>query len=148
MAKPIVQSSNDDLYSVLLSTSQDGRARNLRYRQHVLLFMHNFLRKNVDRIQTCIKQDIAATQSEVDVEIAMSLAVIRRFYDQIDFNKAIKDEFRISRKEDNPLSRIPYGIVLIRPTTHTRFFSIISAAAAALAAGNVVLLEVCLQHCK
>lgn len=145
MARPLVQSAGDELYASLLSTSHEGRGRTPRYRQSQLLFMHKYLQTNVDRIRTAIKRDTTTTESQVDVEVAMSLAVIRRLYDQIDFKETIKDEFRIAREENNLDARIPYGIVLLRPATHTRFFSIISAAAAALAAGNVVLLEVCPQ---
>ena len=142
MARPAVQPANEELYGSLLSTAQDGRGRTPRYRQHHLLFMHDFLRKNVDQIRTAIKQDGSTIDSEIDAEIALTLATVRGLYDQIDFNKTLRDEMRIARGEDNPDARIPYGIVLLRPTTHTRFFSIISAAATALAAGNVVLVEV------
>lgn len=144
MARPTVQTANDALYASLISTAQEGRGRSPRYRQLQLLFMHDFLRKDAARIRTAIQRDSYTTDSETNAEIALALAAVRDLYDQIDFKKTIRDEMRIARGEDNPDARIPYGIVLLRPTTHTRFFSIISAAATALAAGNVVLLEVCL----
>ena len=143
----MVQIANDELYASLISTAQDGRGRAPRYRQHHLLFMHDFLRKNVDQIRTAIKQDALPTDSEIDAEIALALAAVRGLYDQIGFKKSLRDEMRIARGEDNPDARIPYGIVLLRPTKHTRFFSIISAAATALAAGNVVLVEVREKFC-
>ena len=142
MARPTVQIADDQLCLSLLSTAHEGRGRAPRYRQHHLLFMHDFLRKNVDQIRTAIKQDAFTTDSEIDAEIALALAAVRRLYEQIDFKKCLRDEMRIARGEDNLDARIPYGIVLLRPTKHTRFFSIISAAATALAAGNVVLVEV------
>jgi hypothetical protein len=85
MARPTVQTANDKLYSSLLSTVQDGRGRNPRYRQHHLLFMHEFLRSNVEKIRTAIKKDAFATDQETDAEIALALATVRRLYDQIDF---------------------------------------------------------------
>ena len=147
MARPTVQTANDELYASLISTAKDGRGRAPRYRQHHLLFMHDFIRQNVDQIRTAIKQDSLPTDSETDAEIGAALAVVRRLYDQIDFSKTLRDEMRITRGEDNPDARIPYGIVLLRPTKHTLFFSIIAAAATALAAGNVVLVEVRQKFC-
>ena len=142
MARPTVQTADHQLYVSLLSTAHEGRGRAPRYRQHHLLFMHDFLRKNVDQIRTAIKQDAFMTHSDVDAEIALALTAVRGLYEQIDFKESLRDEMRIARGEDNQDARVPYGIVLLRPTKHTRFFSIISAAATALAAGNVVLVEV------
>lgn len=147
MARPTVQTANDELYASLISTARDGRGRAPRYRQHHLLFMHDFLRRNVDQIRTAIKQDDLPTDSEIDAEIALTLAAVRGLSDQIGFKKSLRNEMRITRGEDNPDARIPYGIVLLRPTKHTRFFSIISATATALAAGNVVLVEVRQKFC-
>lgn len=144
----MIRAAGEELYANLISSAQEGRGRSPRYRQNQLLFMHDFLRTNVDRIRTAIARDTTTTDSYVDIEIALSLAVVRRLYEKVDFKKAISDEFRVARGEDNADARIPYGVVLIRPTSHTRFFSIISAAATALAAGNVVLLEVCSQPCE
>ena len=61
------------------------------------------------------------------------------------FEKSIEEEYIISHNKGNLQRRVPYGLVFIRPQMHTRFFSIISAVAAAIAAGNCVLLEVCVQ---
>lgn len=142
MAKVAVQEPNRELYSSLLAAAIDGRARNARYRQHQLYFLHDFLRRNSGKIQAAILKDTSCPQAEVDIELGTSLSVVRKLYDQINFEKSIKDEFLIARNKDNTERRIPYGVVLIRPTLHSRFFSIISATAAAFAAGNVVLLEV------
>lgn len=143
MAKPLVQAASRELYANLLSTAHDGRGRNARYRQNQLYFLHKFLRTNTDKIRSAIKKDTSPTESELDIELGLSLAVIRNFYEKINFKQSIVDEYRVAKNQDNSQARIPYGIVLLRPTAHTRFYSIISATATALAAGNVVLLEVC-----
>lgn len=142
----VVQPASERLYNELLDTASDGRGRNARYRQNQILFLHNQLRVDLEKIQTAIKKDTSSTEADIDIELGLSLNAVRRMYEGVDFNKSLEDEFRIAKKSDNIDRRIPYGVVLIRPTLHTRFFSIISALAAAFAAGNVVLLEVRALH--
>ena len=148
MTKPISGPANSELYKILLGSAQDGRGHNARYRQHQLLCLHRSLRANAGAIRSAIRRDASATELEVDIEFGMSLAAIRKLYEQIDFPKYLRDEYRLARHEDNPEARVPNGIVLLRPTIHTRFFSIIAALATAFAAGNVVLLEVCSSPIK
>ena len=143
MAKPTTGPANNELYSTLLASARDGRGRTARYRQHQLQFLHRFLRNKAEVIRSAIGRDACATEFEIETEFGMSLAAVRKLYNHIDFSKSFKDEFRIARHEDNPDARVPHGIVLVRPTLHTRFFSIISALATAFAAANMVLLEVC-----
>lgn len=142
MAKPRTGPACKELYDILLGSALDGRGRNARYRQNQLLFLHTFLRANADTIRSAIGQAGSATVGEMNIEFGMALAAVRKLYDHIDFAKSLDHEFRTARHKDNPDARVPYGIVLIRPTTHTRFFSIITAVATAFAAGNVVLIEV------
>ncbi|KAJ9633569.1 hypothetical protein H2204_006952 [Knufia peltigerae] len=137
----VVQPASERLYNELLDTASDGRGRNARYRQNQILFLHNQLRVDLEKIRTAIKKDTSSTEADIDIELGLSLNAVRRMYEGVDFNKSLEDEFRIAKNSDNIERRIPYGVVLIRPTQHTRFFSIISALAAAFAAGNVVLLE-------
>lgn len=142
MVKPTVSTDINELHVILLSSARDGRGRNARYRQNQLHYLHSFLRENAESILTAIGRDSIATKVEADVEYNMSLAAVGKLYNEIDFAKSLEDEYRIAKHEDNIEARIPYGVVLIRPTLHNRFFSIITAVATALAAGNMVLLEV------
>ncbi|KAK5047266.1 hypothetical protein LTR84_006788 [Exophiala bonariae] len=141
MPKLNVKPASDRLYNELLATAFDGRGRNARYRKSQLFFLHSHLRTDLEKIRAAIKQDRCSADADVGVELALSLNAIRRLYQDIDFNHSIQEEFRITRNENNAERRIPYGVVVLKPTLRTRFFSIISALAAAFAAGNVVLLE-------
>lgn len=70
------------------------------------------------------------------------MSAIRHFYDSIDFAKELKEECLVTTGVDNVSRRVGVGLVVIRPTTYTRFYSVISPIAAAIAAGNCILLEV------
>jgi acyl-CoA reductase-like NAD-dependent aldehyde dehydrogenase len=142
MPKLTVKPASDRLYNELLATAFDGRGRNARYRQSQLFFLQNRLKTDLQKLRTAIKQDTSSADENIEAELAMSLDGIRRLYQDIDFEQSIQEEFRITRKKDNTERRIPYGVVVLKPTLHTRYFSIISALAAAFAAGNVVLLEI------
>ena len=143
MAKPTVGPASDKLYNILRGSARDGRGRNARYCQNQLLYLHNFVRANIKAVRSAIHADTSATKLEIDTELGISLAAIRKLYDQINIPRCLKDEYRLARHEDNPEARVPYGIVIVRPAVHTRFFAIVAALATAFAAGNVVLLEVC-----
>lgn len=81
--------------------------------------------------------------TEAEVEFSMAIATDRKDYEAIDFDKAIADEYKIARGENNTERRVGHGVVVVRPTTHTRFYSIMSAVACAIAAGNTFVVEVC-----
>lgn len=142
MAKVAVRPASQEVYNEVLATAFDGRGRNARYRQHQLFFLHSHLRTDHEKIRKAIKEDTSSTEASVDVEFGLALNAIRSLYAEINFEQSVKDEFMIARNSDNTRRRIPYGVIVLRPTTHTRFFSIVSTIATAFAAGNVVLLEV------
>jgi hypothetical protein len=63
----------------------------------------------------------------------LAIGAVKQHYDTIDFDHAIAKEYRIARGENNIERRVGHGVFLIKPTTHTRFYSIISAVACAIA---------------
>ncbi|KAL3294956.1 aldehyde dehydrogenase PutA [Colletotrichum asianum] len=136
---------NNDLDQVVLdrvtAAAIDRRAHNIRYRQQQLQQLHSFLRKHVDTICKLTMQDSKYTHEEAGVEFSLAANAVKTLYDQLDFDECLKKEYAISRNQSNMEARIPIGIVLIRPGSHTRLFSIISPLAAALASGNCVILE-------
>ncbi|KAF4882337.1 4,4'-diaponeurosporen-aldehyde dehydrogenase [Colletotrichum fructicola] len=136
---------NNDLDQIVLdrvtAAAIDRRAHNIRYRQQQLQQLHSFLRKHVDTICKLTMQDSNYTDEEAGVEFSLTANAVKTLYDQLDFDECLKKEYAISRNQSNIGARTPIGIVLIRPGSHSRFFSIISPLAAALASGNCVILE-------
>ena len=143
MAKAVaVQQVTTDCLDRLDNTILDGRSRNPRYRQHQLESLHSFLKQDMDKLCEAIGKDTNLSVEEIYSEFHLSIETVRLLHEGIDFNKCLKEEYAVARGEDDSKRRIPVGVVLIRPTAHTRLFSIVSVVAAALAAGNAILLEV------
>lgn len=124
----------------------DGRTENGRYRQDQLQRLHRTLREQASQITAALVADSRSSSSEVDAEYYLGMEAVRHFYDSLDFEKDLKEEYSVVRGEDNLTRRVGAGLVVIRPTSHTRFYSIITPLAAAIAAGNCVILEVSLRY--
>ncbi|KAF7891123.1 uncharacterized protein EAF02_001448 [Botrytis sinoallii] len=123
----------------------DGRSNNVRYRQNELQSLHKALRDNVDRITSAISEDLFGHVRKIDTEVLcvfyLASDVIRRSYQTLKFKESISNEYKVANGIDFLSRKIGKGLVIIRPTTHTRFYSIICPIAIAIAAGNCVCLE-------
>lgn len=122
----------------------DRRTENVRYRQNQLQSLHATLRNSANLICNSIAEDaqVESSNAEVETEYYLSMNAVKHFYEGLGFEKSINDEYLIATGIDNPQRKVGYGLVIIRPTTHTRLYSIVCPLAAALAAGNVVVIEV------
>lgn len=123
----------------------DGRAENGRHRQNQLQSLHKTLREEAGEICAALQADLGSTAAEAETEIYLAMEAVRHFYESVDFDKDLKDEYSVAHGKDNLSRRVGLGLVLIRPTSHTRVFSTVTPLAAAIAAGNCVLLEVALS---
>lgn len=131
----------------LRAAAIDGRTDNVRYRQNQLQSLSKSLRNNAERITAAISEDVfgtaQGTNTEVQCEFYLTSDVIQKLYQTLNFEKSIVDEYNITKGTDLLSRRVGKGLVIIRPTTHTRFYSIICPIATAITAGNCVCLEVC-----
>ncbi|KAF5870410.1 putative aldehyde dehydrogenase protein [Botrytis fragariae] len=123
----------------------DGRFDNVRYRQNELQSLHKVLRNNVDRLTSAISEDFFGHVRKIDTEVLcvfyLASDVIRRSYQTLNFKESISNEYKVANGIDFLSRKIGKGLVVIRPTTHTRFYSVICPIAIAIAAGNCVCLE-------
>lgn len=145
MVQEAIRASTDQLYDSITAAATDGRCHNVRFRQNQMHILHTYLRENCDKICLALREGTHCTELEALSEYTYTVYSIRRLYDGLNFDDALRDEYSITRNQDNINRRVPHGIVLVRPSTYCRLFSIISALAAALAAGNCVLVEVSLS---
>lgn len=122
----------------------DGRAEYGRYRQDQLQSLHKTLREEAGQLCAALQADSRATAPEVEAEYYLAMQAVRHFYDSIEFEKEIQDEYSVARGKDNATRRVGAGLVVVKPTTHTRFYSVVAPLAAAIAAGNCLVLEVSL----
>lgn len=120
----------------------DGRTEGIRFRQSELLALHRTLREDASSICRALNQDSLSSAAEVETEVYLALETVRHFYDSLDFGKELEEEYNVANGKDNKARRVGAGLVIIRPTTHTRFYSIVNPLAAAISAGNCVILEV------
>ena len=134
--------SQDPTIQRLRAAITDGRTANVRYRQKELQNLHVALTENADSIADAISKDTGATSAEVEAEIFLTLDSLRSSYDGLHFEKEMKDEYAVVSGEDNAGRRIGVGLVVVRPTSHTRLYSVVAPICTAVAAGNCILLEV------
>ncbi|KAF7715071.1 Uncharacterized protein PECH_003541 [Penicillium ucsense] len=119
----------------------DGRTQNARYRQSQFQRLQSALVERIADIQDAIRADSGHTQQEVRAEVILAMQELRTHYASCDIHKDLEIEYRIAKGQNNEDNVQGAGIVYIVPSTHTLFFSIISALTAAMAAGNCVVLE-------
>lgn len=130
----------------------DGRAENVRYRQEELFSLHTSLVDHASALCQALggtragggggEEQRKHEEKEAEVEYYLALDAVRHFYDSLDFDKELEDEYRVANGKNHETRRVGFGMVVIRPTDHTRFYSIVVPLAAALSAGNCVVVEV------
>ncbi|KAJ4388997.1 hypothetical protein N0V93_006459 [Gnomoniopsis smithogilvyi] len=125
----------------LQMSAVDGRAENGRFRQDQLFSLHQTLREEAGKICAALQADSDSSAAEVEIEFYLAMEAIKHFYDTLNFEKDLKDEYSVAHGKDNLNRRVGLGVVVIRPTSYTRFYSIVTPLAAAIAAGNCVLLD-------
>jgi acyl-CoA reductase-like NAD-dependent aldehyde dehydrogenase len=132
----------DSSLQQLRASVADGRAQNSRFKQKQLLSLHVELQAQADAICTAISEDTQNSAAEIETEFYLTMTALRHFYESIDFAQDLKEEYLITKGVDYASRRVGSGLVVLRPATYTRLFSIIVPIAAAIAAGNCILLEV------
>lgn len=120
----------------------DGRTENVRYRQDQLQGLHKALRDEAGAICAALSRDSPSSTAEVEAEFYLAMDAVRHFYESLDFERALEEEYSVAHGKNNEGRRLGVGLVVIRPTSHTRFYSIVTPLAAAISAGNCVILEV------
>ncbi|KAK4219448.1 Aldehyde/histidinol dehydrogenase [Rhypophila decipiens] len=125
----------------------DGRAENVGRRQEQLFSLHTTLARDASAICHALALKTKGSRhdeakKEAEVEYYLALDAVRHFYDSLDFDKELENEYRVANGKDYQSRRVGYGLVVIRPLEHhSRFYSIIVPLAAALSAGNCVVVE-------
>lgn len=134
--------SSDTQLKRVCAAATDGRTSNVRFIQSQLKALHQSILDSRKEILEVIACNPFTTDTEAEVEYSLAIATVRQHYEAINFDQAIADEYKIAKGENNTERRVGHGVVLVKPTTHTRFYAIISAVACAIAAGNTFVVEV------
>lgn len=127
----------------LLATARSARCHNAFFRQQQLKFLHDLLRSNAAQIVAAIEQDSPVTNAEATTEVAVVLNIVKEHHAAIDPKKELEEEYRVAKGRDALDRTTPWGVVYVEPSlVHTPLFSVVSPLAAALAAGNCVVMKV------
>ena len=135
-------SAQDLALERLQLAATDRRADNVRYRQDQLQALHKALREAAASIVSALLTDTKSSSAEAETQYYLALEAVRHAYESLHFDEELAKEYSVVHGRNNEERRLGVGIVIIRPTSHTRFYSIITPLAAAVAAGNCVILEV------
>ncbi|KAJ4506704.1 hypothetical protein HRR83_007769 [Exophiala dermatitidis] len=133
MAKP---------FSGVRAAAVDGRAHNPYYRKTQLKKLHDRVVENLSEIQRAIELDTGHRAAEIKAECWLALQCLVEGYNSVDPARELAAEYSIANQQDAPKAHEPVGIVLIEPAMHTFLFSLISALAPAIVAGNCVIVRV------
>jgi len=128
--------------NTLLAAVLDGRAENVRFRQKELHRLHTVLKEQKYAICEAISQSASSSKFEADLEFFSAMDSIQQSYESLNFDKLMEEEYLVAKKKNNAGRRVGLGLVAIRAQKYSRFCSIVDPLAAAIAAGNCVLLEV------
>ncbi|KAK7509192.1 Aldehyde/histidinol dehydrogenase [Phyllosticta citriasiana] len=124
------------------STATDGRLANIFWRQDQLRALHGVLVQHEKDALAAIEHDAPRnTPTEAKLEFYLALSAVKQQYAGLDPQRSLDDEYRIKHGKDAADRRDAVGIVYVDPTAHTLFYSALVALAAAIAAGNCVVLQ-------
>jgi acyl-CoA reductase-like NAD-dependent aldehyde dehydrogenase len=122
----------------------DGRLQNVIYRQTQLENLQKTLLDNAESIENAIRIDSGHSYAEVAVEYISTLQSLKDYYNSLDVEEALQNEYALVRGEDAPGNEEAIGIVYVVPSVYTTYYSVIVAVTAAIATGNCVVIEVCI----
>jgi len=136
------------MFERVQAAAVDGRQENVFWRQIELQKLYKGLTQKSASIQAAIVKDSATTRQEAKLEFVQALLSVKRRHAELQPDRERTEEYSIANGKDSPNARRPYGLVYIVPTTHTMFYSIVTAISAAIAAGNCCVVEVsALSNC-
>jgi acyl-CoA reductase-like NAD-dependent aldehyde dehydrogenase len=134
--------SHEERLRQIRAAAVDGRAESIRYRQNQLRCLHSTLQGQYDALTQCVQKDGQLSATEAETELYLAVAAVANAYDSLSLSSDLEQEYSIANGKDNASRRVGAGLVIIRPTTHTRVFSILSPLATAISTGNCVVIEV------
>ncbi|KAF4980027.1 hypothetical protein FZEAL_3889 [Fusarium zealandicum] len=128
-------------FAKVRGSATDGRVQNPFYRKNQLKRLQETLADNATEIQGAIKKDTSHRLSEVKIEYWLALQCISEAFNSIDPDKCLAEEYHLANGQDDPDCREPVGIVVIEPSTHAFFYSLVAALVPALVAGNCIIVQ-------
>ncbi|KAL3464903.1 hypothetical protein BJX64DRAFT_298019 [Aspergillus heterothallicus] len=104
----------------------DGRTASVRFQQSQLIALHAKLQQLQGEVREAIVSDRRVTAAEAEIECATTILAVKQYYESIDFDQCAKKEYQLAKGQNSPDRRVGFGVVLIRPAEHTRWYCITS----------------------
>lgn len=119
----------------------DGRAEAPRFKQQQLFDLHIALQSSHQEIVEAICTDTGNTRAEAEFQYLLSVDAVKEHYSSLDVAKLLETEYSLAKSKDNVTRRVAYGCAYIRPDNYSLIYSVVTPVAAAIAAGNCVVVE-------
>jgi acyl-CoA reductase-like NAD-dependent aldehyde dehydrogenase len=129
---------SDDTFPRIETSSLEGRALSIRFRERLFHSLYSTVKASQAIIKDAITADFGCSEHEATLEYALAVSELRLHYDSLDLKADVKRAHSLEDLEGST----GVGIVYVIPSKQNLFYSVVSALAAALAAGNCVILEV------
>ncbi|TLD09255.1 uncharacterized protein PgNI_07367 [Pyricularia grisea] len=137
--------ANPPHLSRIHAAAVDGRVRNPIFRRTQLKRLHDAVAANSDALERAILADAllpsCITPADARLELCLTLRAVRELAAALDVKAAFADEYSVASSKDAAEARRPVGIVIVTPAPHTPVYSAVASAAAAVAGGNCVVLQ-------
>ncbi|KAF3384695.1 hypothetical protein F1880_002082 [Penicillium rolfsii] len=102
----------------------EGRARNLRGRQHALRSLFDHLSARSDEFAQAIKAEESCPLNEAQVAVAVMLLDLRKHYDRLDLKTELTTEYKSKKGQSWLERRVATRIVYLVPDTAFLAFSL------------------------
>ncbi|KAL4863663.1 hypothetical protein BDV12DRAFT_189501 [Aspergillus spectabilis] len=133
--------STTELSSVEIGAIE-GRARNLRGRQHALRSLFAHLSARSDEFAQAIKAEESCPLHEAQVAVAVMLLDLRKHYDRLDLKTELTTEYKSKKGQSCPERRVATRIVYLIPDPAFLAFSVFSTLCAIIEAGSCCVVEI------
>ena len=132
----------------IIAAAVEGQARSPRFIQQQLSSLHSALAKASKDLQAVIAKDSGQSSAEVNIQYALALENVASCFSQCNLEVVLDQEYKLARSEDSAGNLSPYGIAYIQPSRYNVVYSCVTAVAAAILAGNCVVVEIspCENH--
>ena len=133
----------DESIKLVLSTADDGRTKDLRYRQRQFQSLHSWITGHTTEIDAALREfDGGMLENELRYLLTNTLSQLRRSYDSLDLKKDLAAEYSIKYGHDNQARRVPHLLIYVVPESHLLFFNVLNVLYACIAAGSCCVVEV------
>lgn len=127
---------------LVLSTTQDGRTKDLRYRQRQFRALHEWMSRHPSEIQAALQKDDGLSELEAQFLFTLLSNKLREFYDSLDLKTELANEYSIKAGRDNAERMVSEDLTYVIPAKWALIFNVFSVLYACMAAGSCCVVEV------